>query len=75
MLAYKVGLFDIMSQQCGNVCDQCDYARFVFWFLSSILFDLLVMTFTKVEQSQTGSLNQGGTQKALNMAVSHWKLL
>ena len=32
----KVEPFDIPSQQCGNVCDQHDYTKFVFWFLSNI---------------------------------------
>ena len=28
----KVEQFDIPSQQCGNVCDQHDHTKFVFWF-------------------------------------------
>ena len=32
----KVEPFDIPSQQCGNVCDQHDHTKFVFWFLSNI---------------------------------------
>ena len=32
----KVEPFDIPSQQCGNVCDQNDHTKFVFWFLSNI---------------------------------------
>ena len=32
----KVEPFDIPSQQCGNVCNQHDHTKFVFWFLSNI---------------------------------------
>ena len=32
----KVEPCDIPSQQCGNVCDQHDHTKFVFWFLSNI---------------------------------------
>ena len=32
----KVEPSDIPSQQCGNVCDEHDHTKFVFWFLSNI---------------------------------------
>ena len=32
----KVEPFDILTQQCGNVCDQHDHRKSVFGFLSNI---------------------------------------
>ena len=72
----KVEPFDIPSQQCGNVCDEHDHSKFVFWFLSNILAQqMCVMTFTETDLSQTSNLNRSWTQEAVNMAASCWKLL
>ena len=72
----KVEPFAIPSQQCGNVCDRHDHIKFVFWFLSNISAQqIFVMTFTKIDLSQTSTSSRSWAQQAVNMVAPCWKLL